>query len=67
MLIFGEVGLTGEVRAVNHTQRRLDEGFKLGFDCAVVPQANLKGLKRPDGMKVFGVGSVGELLDLVFG
>jgi DNA repair protein RadA/Sms len=65
-LIFGEVGLAGEVRAVNHAQRRIDEGFKLGFIEAIIPQANLKGLKRPNGMKIFGVGSIGELLSLIF-
>ena len=66
MLIFGEAGLTGEVRAVANAQRRIDEGAKLGFNAAIVPRANLKGLKQPDGMKIYGVGSVGELLDLIF-
>ena len=66
MLVFGEAGLAGEVRAVNNVQRRIDEGAKLGFASAVVPQANLKGLKRPDGMKVYGVGNVNELIDLIF-
>ena len=66
MLIFGEAGLAGEVRAVNNAQRRIDEGAKLGFDSAVVPRANLKGLKRPADMKVYGVGSINELLEFVF-
>ncbi|MDR2167274.1 MAG: DNA repair protein RadA, partial [Clostridiales bacterium] len=65
-LVVGEVGLAGEVRTVNSAQRRLDEAAKLGFTEAVIPQANLKGLKRPQGMKVFGVSNIGELLRLVF-
>jgi len=65
-LIFGETGLAGEVRAVNNAQRRIDEGAKLGFTSAVIPQANLKGLKRPDGMKVYGAANVNELIDLIF-
>jgi len=65
-LIFGEVGLAGEVRAVNNAQRRIDEGAKLGFVAAVIPQANLKGLKRPDGIKIYGAGNVNELIDLIF-
>jgi len=65
-LIFGEAGLAGEVRAVSNAQRRVDEGAKLGFDCAIIPQANLKGLKRPDSMRVYGAGSINELLDLIF-
>jgi DNA repair protein RadA/Sms len=61
-LIFGEVGLAGEVRTVSQAQRRLDEAAKLGFTEAIIPQANLKGLKRPKEMKVFGVGNIGELV-----
>ncbi|MCL2169394.1 MAG: DNA repair protein RadA [Defluviitaleaceae bacterium] len=65
-LVFGEVGLAGEVRAVSHTQRRLDEAAKLGFTEAIIPQANLKGLKRPENMRVFGVSNISELLKLIF-
>ena len=65
-LIFGEAGLAGEVRAVNNAQRRIDEGAKLGFEAAIVPQANLKGLKRPEGMRVYGVSVINELLNLAF-
>ncbi|MCL2350327.1 MAG: DNA repair protein RadA [Defluviitaleaceae bacterium] len=65
-LIFGEVGLTGEVRAINHTQRRIDEAAKLGFTEAIIPQANLKGIKRPGDMKIFGVSSIKELVSLIF-
>ncbi|MCL2576213.1 MAG: DNA repair protein RadA [Defluviitaleaceae bacterium] len=65
MLIFGEAGLAGEVRATNHAQRRIDEAAKLGFNEAIIPQANLKGLKRPDGMKILGVSSISELMSLI--
>lgn len=63
-LIFGEVGLTGEVRAVNFAQKRIDEGTKLGFTEIIIPQANLKGLKRPKDVKILGVASISELLSL---
>ena len=65
-IIFGEAGLAGEVRAVSHAQRRLDEAAKLGFAIAIIPQANLKGLKRPEGMKVYGVSNIGELMNIMF-
>ena len=65
-LIFGETGLAGEVRAVNNVQRRIDEGAKLGFTSAIIPQTNLKGLKRPAEMKIYGAGNVNELIDLIF-
>ncbi|MCL2854779.1 MAG: DNA repair protein RadA [Defluviitaleaceae bacterium] len=64
-LIFGEVGLTGEVRAVNHTQKRIDEAAKLAFTEIIIPQANLKGIKRPGGVKILGVANIGELLALI--
>ncbi|MCL2752708.1 MAG: DNA repair protein RadA, partial [Defluviitaleaceae bacterium] len=64
-LIFGEAGLAGEVRAINHAKRRIDEAAKLGFTEAIIPQANLKGLSRPDGMKILGVSSITELLSLI--
>jgi len=65
-LVFGEAGLAGEVRAVTNAQRRIDEGAKLGFDTAIIPQANLKGLNRPKAMRVFGAGSINDLLNLIF-
>jgi len=65
-LVFGEVGLAGEVRAVSLADRRINEAAKLGFKECVIPQANLKGLKTPDGMRVMGVGSVSEMIDILF-
>jgi len=65
MAIFGEVGLTGEVRAVTDAAKRVTEAAKLGFGECVIPQANLKGLTVPDGVRVFGVANIKELLDLI--
>ena len=65
-MVFGEVGLAGEVRAVANAQRRLDEAAKLGFTESIIPQANFKGLKRPKDMKVYGVSNIAELLKLIF-
>ena len=65
-LVFGEVGLAGEVRAVSLADRRINEAAKLGFKECVIPQANLKGLKAPLNMRVMGVGNVGEMIDLLF-
>ncbi len=39
-VFFGEVGLTGEIRAVNHIEKRLSEAFRLGFRCCAVPAGN---------------------------
>ncbi len=66
-MVFGEVGLAGEIRAVTMPQARVLEAEKLGFKHCVLPSANIKGLKRPESMRVFGVGNVAELLDCVMG
>jgi DNA repair protein RadA/Sms len=64
-VIFGEVGLTGEVRAVTQADRRVNEAAKLGFTECVVPQANLKGLKPPKDIKVLGVGNLNEMIEIL--
>ncbi len=65
-IVFGEVGLTGEIRAVTNVDKRVKEAKKLGFKNCIIPQANLKGLEEYEGMRVFGVSNIGELLKLIF-
>jgi len=65
-LLFGEVGLTGEVRAVAQPELRVNEAARLGFDRCFLPQGNLKGLKTPPGIVLIGVRSVDEMLRAVF-
>ena len=67
MVIFGEVGLAGEMRAVNMAEARLVEAFKLGFYECILPKANCKGIKKPKDMKIYGVSNIGELLDIACG
>lgn len=63
-LVFGEVGLAGEVRAISQATTRLREAIALGFRRAVVPQTNLSGVERlDDSLEVIGVRSVAEALD----
>jgi DNA repair protein RadA/Sms len=64
MMIFGEVGLAGEIRAVSLAEARLIEAYKLGFRQCVLPRANFKGLKKPKDMRIFGVTNISELLDI---
>lgn len=64
-LVFGEVGLSGEVRAVNMAQQRVQEAKKLGFDTVVLPRVCLDGLENTDGIKLIGVGGIGEAIDLI--
>jgi len=59
---FGEVSLTGAVRAVGHTDQRLKEAAKLGFSRAVVPAASLAGDRAVEGITL---GPVSQLEELV--
>lgn len=65
VLVFGEVGLSGEVRAVNMAQQRLMEAVKLGFTTCIMPEVCKQGLQVPEGIRVIGVRSVRDAIDLL--
>ena len=60
-IVFGEVGLTGEVRAVSHARQRVNEAIKLGFEECILPAACLKTIGKEDRIKLTGISSVAEL------
>ncbi|MFQ0974105.1 DNA repair protein RadA [Gilliamella sp. CG35] len=64
VVIFGEIGLGGEIRPVPSGQERISEAAKHGFKKAIVPIANMPK-KRPENMQVFGVKKVSEALDIL--
>ena len=64
-ICFGEVGLSGEVRAVNMAEQRVQEAKRLGFDTCILPKVCLDGVKRMDGIKLIGVSNVKEAMDAV--
>ena len=68
LVVFGEVGLTGEVRAVPRAAQRLQEAKKLGFTRAVMPEGCLEHLRPPEraGLKLEGVRDLGDALRCVF-
>jgi DNA repair protein RadA/Sms len=61
-LVFGEVGLTGEIRAVSMAEQRVIEAEKLGFETCIIPKANMKNLNTSRRIKVYGVENVAEAL-----
>jgi DNA repair protein RadA/Sms len=61
---FGEVSLTGAVRAVNHMDQRLKEAMKLGFTRAVVPQAASEGEREAKDMRLMPLSQLDELVAL---
>jgi DNA repair protein RadA/Sms len=64
VVVLGEVGLTGEVRAVNGVEARLRAAAQLGFRSAIVPRSNVEGALP---LPVTGVGSVGDALGALLG
>ncbi|HEU0253365.1 MAG TPA: DNA repair protein RadA, partial [Pyrinomonadaceae bacterium] len=64
--VFGEVGLTGEVRGAMQASVRAREAQALGFKKIVMPASNVSGLERLLGVRVVGVRSVDEALDELF-
>ncbi|MCA1635645.1 MAG: DNA repair protein RadA [Acidobacteria bacterium] len=64
--VFGEVGLTGEVRGAMQAQVRAREAQALGFKKIVMPASNTAGLERLIGLRVVGVRSVEEALNELF-
>jgi len=61
-ILFGEIGLTGEIRSVSGSQQRINEASKLGFNRCVLPAVSIKGLNIPSGMNCIGVNNVYELM-----
>ena len=66
MLIFGEVGLSGEVRAVSQAGQRVAEAVKMGFTACVLPKANLEKLRSERRIRLIGVENVREAIEGVF-
>ena len=66
LIAFGEVGLSGEVRAVGMAQQRVTEAEKLGFDICVLPKVSANKLKHSSKIKIIGVSSVQDAMDALF-
>jgi DNA repair protein RadA/Sms len=67
LVVFGEVGLTGEVRAVAQIETRLREAAKLGFQRCLLPQANCQPAPTSVDIELYGVRTVAEALQVMQG
>ena len=65
LVVIGEVGLTGEVRAVNMIEKRIKEAEKLGFKKCIIPENNKKLLKDSYKLDIIGVKNIGEALKIL--
>lgn len=63
-IVFGEVGLSGEVRAVSMPEQRVTEARKLGFQTCIIPEVSRGMLKNVKGIEIIGVKSVNQAMNL---
>ncbi len=61
-IVFGEVGLSGEVRAVNMARQRVMEARKLGFHRVIMPKVSADSMEAVDGIEIAGVATVMDAL-----
>ena len=66
-VIFGELGLSGEVRSVTQTELRLGEAAKLGFRDAIVPARAVSGLSETAGITLHPVRQLADACDAALG
>lgn len=66
LVVFGEVGLAGEIRGVSQPDLRIREAKKLGFSRCLLSRNNFEGANPPGDMELGGVESIQELYDLLF-
>ncbi len=65
-IVFGEVGLTGEVRAIGHVETRVSEAKKMGFTKCFMPESNLKRMTAVNGIELRGIKTVSEAMEELF-
>lgn len=66
LIAFGEVGLSGEVRAVSMARQRVAEAEKLGFETCILPAVCAEDCRKNSKIEVIGVKSVQEAIDKLF-
>ena len=64
-IVFGEVGLSGEVRAVNMPEQRVAEAKKLGFETCIMPEVSVSVVKGIKGIKIIGVNTINDAIRLL--
>ncbi len=62
-IVFGEVGLSGEIRAVTMPEQRVAEAKKLGFKTCIIPEVSMKSVGKVAGIEVIGVKSVNQAIN----
>jgi DNA repair protein RadA/Sms len=66
MMIFGEVGLAGEVRGVSFGEQRVKEAARLGFQSCILPRSSARGIQKQQGMELIPVRDLREVWERLF-
>ena len=64
-IAFGEVGLSGEVRAVNMAEQRVQEARKLGFTTVIMPQVSIAAAEKIKDIRIVGVRSLRDAVNCI--
>ena len=64
-IVFGEIGLSGEIRSVSRAASRISEAARLGFKRCIIPKSCLKGLPDIKGIEVIGVKTLKEAINFI--
>ena len=64
--VMGEIGLTGEIRAVGHVESRVKEVAKMGFTRCLLPQNSIKQVPDIPGMTIQGISSLKQVVETLF-
>ncbi len=65
-VVLGEVGLTGEVRALSRVQLRVNEAGRLGLSRCIIPAVGTRGLSAPKGLELLPVKNISDMVDVLF-
>ena len=63
----GEIGLGGEIRTIGQIEKRVQEAAKLGFKRIIVPQNNVKGIKKNGEIEIVGVDRIEKAMEALLG
>jgi len=64
--VFGEIGLTGEIRPISHLEKRLAETTKMGFQRCLIPHSNLKRMTQKPQIELIGIRDVQQVMLYLF-
>ena len=65
MLVFGEIGLSGEIRAVSMPEQRVQEAKKLGYETCVIPQISYDLVKNVKEIRIIGIQSINDMYAII--